>query len=99
MKGKNTGRRKLVYKPHYDKDGYLKRYAADHPFAEGRKIMFVHTIIMEQHIGRRLLKEECIHHKNEIKTDNRVENLELMQRGLHSSMHMRKNAQRRKQRT
>lgn len=32
---------------------------------------------MEQYLGRALLKNENIHHKNGIKTDNRLDNLEL----------------------
>lgn len=36
-----------------------------------------HRMIMEQIIGRPLTKEESVHHKNGIRTDNRPENLEL----------------------
>ena len=48
-----------------------------------------HMLLIEQKIGRRLLPNEDVHHKNGIKTDNRLENLELMTHAGHTAEHNR----------
>lgn len=52
----------------------------------GKRVLH-HRYIMEQHLGRKLTNKERIHHKNGIKTDNRIENLELF---VNHSEHMKK---------
>jgi len=46
-----------------------------------------HQVIIEKIIGRKLQKGEIIHHKNLNKSDNRISNLQLMNRSEHMKLH------------
>jgi hypothetical protein len=49
-----------------------------------------HRLVMERHIGRKLLKNEVVHHINGNKLDNRIENLQLMTNSEHVKLHKSK---------
>ena len=66
--------------------GYIETYAPNHPFKSSRNSVLEHRLVMEKHIGRFLKKEEVVHHINNLKHDNRIENLQLF---LNQSDHMK----------
>jgi hypothetical protein len=51
-------------------------------------VRYGHRIAMEQKLGRPLEDNEHVHHMNGVKTDNRPENLELVNRAEHARHHM-----------
>lgn len=67
--------------------GYVLLRQPDHPNANINGYEFEHRLVMEEYIGRYLTPDEIIHHINGIKNDNRIENLRLMTRAEHMSLH------------
>ena len=62
------------------KHGYRQIIKHGHPNCRKNGDMFEHVFIMSEHIGRPLIKGETVHHKNGIREDNRIENLEIWHR-------------------
>jgi hypothetical protein len=63
--------------------GYLYQLVNNHPYKNKGNRVAVHRLVMEDFLERYLRKNEDIHHKNGIKDDNRIENLELFTHALH----------------
>lgn len=70
-------------------NGYRYNYKPYHPKAIGTKNMYVaeHRLIMESALDRFLRDDELVHHINENKLDNRIENLQVMSASEHSKHH------------
>jgi hypothetical protein len=67
--------------------GYWYIMKPRHPKAMKKGYVAEHRLMGEQIIGRYLLDDEVVHHKNDIKTDNRFENLQVMTISEHMSFH------------
>lgn len=69
--------------------GYVLAYAPLHPRAHKDGYVMLHTVLLEREIGRYLEPDEVVHHINHDRQDNRIENLMLMKKKDHCSMHMK----------
>lgn len=68
--------------------GYIKiKLGHGEPGTDAMGYIPEHHLVMMKKIGRLIKKNECVHHINGIKTDNRIENLQLMTKVEHSRLH------------
>ena len=71
-------------------NGYIHIKKHNHPSADSNNYIPEHRLVMEKNIGRYLTKKEIVHHINEIRDDNRIENLLLLpNRSAHGKLHGR----------
>lgn len=71
----------------YDGHGYIMVLKRDHPRSNKSGYIYEHDLVMEAKLGRYLRKGELVHHDNELKDDNRIENLILWNRSKHAKHH------------
>ena len=72
---------------HNDSKGYPMIKCVGHPKADAQGYVYEHVLVMETYYQCCMLKWGVVHHVNEIRTDNRPENLQGMMRYQHTSLH------------
>lgn len=79
--------------------GYIDVMAPEHPYAKNGRYVPEHRLLMEDHLRSTDPRSEFltpdgylspgadVHHANEIRHDNRIENLRVMWKGEHTRLH------------
>jgi len=67
--------------------GYTMIHCKGHPSTNKDGYVAEHRLVMEGRLGRYLESWEVSHHRNEIKTDNNPNNLQLMTNSEHTRHH------------
>jgi hypothetical protein len=68
--------------------GYVKvRVGKEHPLADANGYCYEHLLVWVSAGREKPDADHLLHHKNEVKTDNRLANLELLTRTQHAAEH------------
>lgn len=80
----------ITIKPYDERpapNGYIFIYVPNHPNSNKKGWILKHRWIMSNKIGRPLKNKEIVHHINEIRDDNRIDNLQLLNIQSHMVHH------------
>lgn len=81
--GRGTGRS-------LDSDGYITIWNPDHPRAQSNGRVYEHILVLEEKLGRPITRDEECDHINQVRDDNRPENLRVMTKADHRTRHHKK---------
>lgn len=77
-------------KESYISKGRIGVYVPEHPKANNRGYVLRYRYRMEQKLGRLLLPDEHVHHKDGNKLNDSEDNLEVLSRSEHTKEHFKK---------
>lgn len=66
---------------------YAYAVVPEHPKSDKHGYVLAHRVIMENEIGRILTDDEQVHHIDGNGKNNSLENLQIIRKGIHQSMH------------
>lgn len=96
LRGKHGNHRKGPHHHQWSDDrmvsaeGYIKiRVGDSHPLADPNGYAYEHLVIWCSAGNPRPEAGQLLHHKNEVRGDNRLENLELLTRQEHNRLHLK----------
>ena len=70
--------------------GYMYcRTSPPHPKANAKGLYPLHRVLVENELGRLLGKDEVVHHRDENKQNDSIENLEVKSRSSHARDHVK----------